>query len=176
MALQLVQSFVQFVIYFRSFSSRHVVGLYFLDVWWVVGSMSCKWSVTFRPRISLLMWDPSRAQSLPLLSILATSSTWDNGCSISLGLWWADYLGLITVQSLSIPLWHKQASMKASKADDKKGGKSLKEVSLWAMWISVGESALEGGQSTGKDLAHLRNSKEACVVPSSGGCTSWCDG
>lgn len=43
--LQLVQSLVWFAEYFLSSSSTHVVGLYFLNPLWVVGAMSCEWSV-----------------------------------------------------------------------------------------------------------------------------------
>ena len=67
--------------------STRAAGLCFLGPLWLAGERSYEWRApcaTSRLRISLL---PSRARRPSLPSGLATSTAWDKGCPISLGLW-----------------------------------------------------------------------------------------
>lgn len=84
--------------------------------------LMCSWGnelwleYDLQTRISLPTWEPSRVQSLLLPSGLAISSTWDNGCSFSLGLW--DAGGQVTCAPVT--MWDRQAV-----------SESLKEGGIW---------------------------------------------
>lgn len=146
--------------------SSHAAGLCFLDPLWLAGARSYEWRVpcvTSRLRISLLTWNPSRAPCLPLPSGLATSTTWDKGCSVSLGLW-VTVMGRRPVTQLRCHLSHRDTGMQSVKASGGDIWAKIWEVSLRVMWISEEEGWSREMWEHSKELLCSRNSKEAGVA------------
>lgn len=130
-------------------------------------SVACR---TSRPRILLLAWDFSRAQSLPLPPGLATCTTWDH-CLISLDLWVTVMVRRPMTQLLNILSYRDT---------DRWSVEALKEDGIWVkVWRrSVCESrgCLGGGALQREGRAHAKTwhiwgvaRKPVLLVPSKWG-------